>query len=136
MTQKRDNYLLALRCDSIGSIEVNMSTEELFQNTTLRLILKIQNDLFISVFTHYAVTHKSVFFSLAPEDKMSYIEKVVKGDNAFRSLLNGIVIALFTTQEYNDYMINSSVINRRIISMLIERLQSQIILIDSKKADQ
>src|SRR5690606_20938983 len=97
-----------------------------FQNKTLRPILKLQNDLFIAVFINYAVKQKGVFFSLTPEKKMAYIENVIQRDIKFRNSLKGMVFGLFTVDEYNEYIQNSSNLNKRMMNMLIERLKSQI----------
>ena len=67
--KSRDIGLTELRANSIGNITANSSTEEVFQNQTLRPILKFQNDLFIEVFRNYAVKQKNVFFSLSPQKK-------------------------------------------------------------------
>ena len=53
------------------------SSEERFQNQTLRPILKFQNDLFLEVFKNYATKQKGVFFTLTPEKKMNYIENAI-----------------------------------------------------------
>ena len=125
----QDEAILALRGDSIGLINENSSSEEKFQNQTLRPILKFQNDLFIEVFKNYAVKQKGVFFTLSPEKKMQYIENVIQRDIKFRNSLKGIVIGLFTLEEYQDYILNSSNLNKRMMNLLIERLKSQVQLL-------
>ena len=107
------------------------SLEEVFQNKTLRPILKIQNDLFVAVFINYAIKQKNVFFSLPPEKKMTYIENVIQRDIKFRNSLKGIIIGLFTVDEYNEYIQNSSNLNKRMMNMLIERLKSQLQLLEA-----
>ena len=72
--EARDISILELRGSSIGNITEQSSSEEIFQNKTLRPILKFQNDLFIEVFMNYAVKQKGVFFTLSPDKKMAYIE--------------------------------------------------------------
>lgn len=126
----QDEAILALRGDSIGLINENSSSEEKFQNQTLRPILKFQNDLFIEVFKNYAVKQKGVFFTLSPEKKLQYIENVIQRDIKFRNSLKGIVIGLFTLDEYQDYILNSSNLNKRMMNLLIERLKSQVILFE------
>ena len=126
----RDIGLTELRPNSIGNITTNSSSEELFQNQTLRPILKFQNDLFVEVFRNYAVQQKNVFFSLAPQKKMDYIEHVIQRDIKFRNALKGMVIGLFTTKEYQEYIQNSSNLNKRMMNMVIERLKSQIQLFE------
>ncbi|OWP79853.1 glyoxalase, partial [Flavobacterium covae] len=53
--ETRDKNLLILRGEALGNININSSDEELFQNMTIRPILKLQNDLFIQVFINYAI---------------------------------------------------------------------------------
>jgi hypothetical protein len=128
--EARDTHVLELRGETFGTINNQSSFEEVFQNKTLRPILKLQNDLFIQVFINYALKQKNVFFSLTPEKKMAYIENVIQRDIKFRNSLKGMVIALFTIEEYAEYIQNSSSLNKRMMNMLIERLKSQLQLIE------
>jgi hypothetical protein len=128
--EARDNNVLELRGESLGTITSQSSLEEVFQNKTLRPILKLQNDLLIQVFINYAMKQKNVFFSLTPEKKMAYVENVIQRDIKFRNSLKGMVIAFFTLDEYAEYIQNSSNLNKRMMNMLIERLKSQIQLIE------
>jgi len=127
----RNNSLVTIRIETIGFISNESSPEELFQNKTLRPILKFQNDLFLNIFINYAVKQKKVFFILSPEKKLHYIENVIQRDIKFRNLLKGTIIALFTTEEYQDYTKNSSNLNKRMMNLLIERLKSQVLLLEN-----
>ncbi len=124
--ETRDSALVELRGMAIGNLSDQSSAEEIFQNKTLRPILKFQNDLFIEAFTNYAIKQKSVFFSLSPDKKMNYIENTIQRDIKFRNSLKGMIIGLFTVLEYSDYIQNSSNLNKRMMNMLIERLKSQV----------
>ena len=124
--ETRDNALLKLRDESIGTVTNLSSTEESFQNKTLRPILKLQNDLFNQVFINYAIKQKGTFFDLNPEKKLAYIENVIQRDIKFRNSLKGIVIGMFTIAEYETYIQNSSNLNKRMMTMLVERLKSQV----------
>jgi hypothetical protein len=126
----KDESILEIRGESIGTITESSSSEEKFQNQTLRPILKFQNDLFIEVFRNYATKQKGVFFTLPPEKKMNYIENAIQRDIKFRNSLKGIVMGMFTITEYKEYILNSSNINKRMMNLLIERLKSQIILFE------
>lgn len=128
--EARDNNVLELRGETLGTITNQSSAEEIFQNRTLRPILKLQNDLFIQVFINYAIKQKSVFFKLTPEKKMAYIENVIHRDIKFRNSLKGMIIAFFTLEEYAEYIQISSNLNKRMMNMLIERLKSQLQLIE------
>ncbi|WP_396191410.1 glyoxalase [Flavobacterium sp.] len=128
--ETRNNAIIELRGGTIGSVNDQSSAEESFQNKTLRPILKFQNDLFIEVFTNYAVKQKGVFFTLSPEKKMAYIENTIQRDIKLRNSLKGMVIGLFTTDEYVEYIKNSSNLNKRMMNMLIERFKSQVLLFE------
>lgn len=129
--ETRNNAIIELRGGTIGSVNEQSSAEESFQNKTLRPILKFQNDLFIEVFINYAVKQKGVFFTLSPEKKMAYIENTIQRDIKLRNSLKGMVIGLFTTDEYVEYIKNSSNLNKRMMNMLIERLKSQVLLFEA-----
>ena len=126
----RDIALLEMRGEAIGTITNLSSSEELFQNRTLRPILKLQNDLFVLVFINYAVKQKNTFYDLSPEKKLAYIENTIQRDIKFRNSLKGMVIGLFTSDEYEAYIQNSSNLNKRMMNMLIERLKSQVQLLE------
>ena len=126
----KDESLLEIRGASIGVITEQSSSEEKFQNQTLRRpILKFQNELFIEVFRNYAVKQKGVYFTLSPEKKENYIENAIQRDIKFRNSLKGIVFGIFTVSEYKEYTQNSSNLNKRMMNLLIERLKSQIQII-------
>lgn len=128
--KERDSNLIRLRAQPLGKRMDAISSEELFQNNTLRPILKFQNDLLIELFIVYATKNKNVFFSLSIEKKKIYIEKATTSDIAFRNQLIGIIVGLFSVEEYLEYAKNSSNLNKRIITMLIERWKSQLQLLD------
>jgi hypothetical protein len=122
----RDEVLLKVRENVIGIISESSSSEEKFQNETLRPILKLNNDLFIESFRNYIDKHKNEFYSLSVEKKLAFIENAIQRDIKYRNTLNGMVLAWFTMKEYKNYTPNSSNLNKRIMSLVIERLKSQV----------
>ena len=127
---ERDTFLKEFRGQTIGSVTHQSSTEESFQNEVLRPILKLQNDLFIASFINYVSKNKADFYSYTVEKKLSVIENAIQKDIKFRNALKGMIIGLFTLDEYAVYIKNSSNINKRMMSMLIERLKSQVQLFE------
>ena len=123
---ERSQFLLPLKTVKFGDENVESLSEEYFQNNTLRPILRLQNDLLIEVFKNYAVKQKNTFFELSPDKKEKYIENVIQKDIKFRNSLKGMIIALFSVEEYLDYIKNSSNLNKRMMTMLMERLKSQV----------
>lgn len=128
--KNRESDLLSLRNETLGVISNQSSEEEFFQNKTLRPILKLQNDLIIVVFSDYIIKQKGVFYTLSTEKKLAYIETVIQRDVKFRNVLKGIILGIFTIVEYKEYLKNSSNLNKRMMTMLIERLQSNLLLFD------
>lgn len=125
----KDELILSIRGGAIGSITPESSSEEKFQNQTLRPILKIQNDLFLVVFKNYITKQKVDFSSFSPDKKMQFIENSIQRDVKFRNSLKGMIIGFFTLLEYEEYILNSSNLNKRMMNLLIERLKSQIQII-------
>lgn len=122
----RDQFIKEFRGEIKDIINSETLSEEYFQNQTLRPILKLQNDIFIEIFKNYIVKSKANFETFTIDKKLQFIESSIQNDMKLRSLLNGIVIGLFTTDEYLLYSNNSSNLNKRIITMIIERLKSQL----------
>lgn len=128
--EDRDTFLEEFRGETLGTVSAQSSPDELFQNQTIRPILKLQNDLFIAVFVNYVNKSKADFYSYTVEKKMQTIENSIQKDIKFRNSLKGMVIALFTIEEYDTYIQNSSSLNKRMMNLLIERLKSQIQLFE------
>lgn len=126
---ERNNFISQFRGLPIGETSSLSSVEEHFQNHTLRPILRMQNDLLIAVFQSYCFKNKSVFFSLNISKKNDYIENAIQKDMKFRNAIKGIVIGLFTIDEYNEYSKIESSVNKRIMNLVIERLKSQLQLL-------
>ena len=126
----RNQFIKAFRGEALGAILSETSSEEYLQNQILRPILKLQNELFIEIFKNYILKSKANFESFTIDKKMQFIENSIQNDMKFRSLLIGIVMGLFTIDDYILYSQNASALNKRIATMLIERLKSQIQLFD------
>lgn len=111
---------------NINNSETTTETE-IFQNQTLRPILKLQNDLYFSLFTNYALRQKADFSSLSISKKQLFIEQSIQKDAVLKNIFIGMTIGMFTLDELEIYQSDSKVFNKRIITMLMERLKSQII---------
>ena len=115
---------------SSATINDTMSSDERFQNLVIRPIVKLQNDLFIEVFKNYANKHKGAFYGLSTEKRVHYIENAIQKDIKFRNSLKGVVIGLFTVDEYKVYIQNSSALNKRMMQIVKDRLISNIQLLE------
>ncbi|WP_347925875.1 glyoxalase [Pontimicrobium sp. SW4] len=119
----RDLDLKRIRPDFMTTtINDGMSTDERFQNLVLRPIIQLQNSLFVEVFKNYVAKHKNVFYDLSVDKRIDYIGNAIHKDMKFRNSLKGMIIGLFTVEEYKLYIKNSSALNKRMMNIVKERL--------------
>lgn len=123
----RDQILIDNRPE-IASAKVlpGTTSEEAFQNITLRPVVKMQNDLLLLAFHNYISKHKNMFQSLSVEKKIEYIEKALQKDSKFRNSLKGMILGQFTLEEFEVYIQNSSALTKRMINLVKERLIDQV----------
>lgn len=126
---QRDVFLKEFRVETIGIVSSQSASEETFQNEVLRPILKLQNDLLIASFTYYIAKSKTDFLTQTIDKKLATIENAIQKDIKYRNALKGMIVGLFTVEEYLLYTKNSSSLNKRMMAMLIERLKSQVQLL-------
>ncbi len=99
---------------------------EEFQNQTLRPILKLQNEIYLNLFASYATRQNGDFDSLTSSKKRTFIELSLQKDSVLKNTFIGITIGMFTTPELETYILDSKSYNKRMITMLIERIKSQV----------
>ncbi|WP_294203397.1 glyoxalase [uncultured Chryseobacterium sp.] len=102
------------------------SKTELFQNRTLRPVLKLQNDISLMLFKDYVLGKASDFDTLKKEKKILFIDQSLQKDNALRNTFIGMTIGMLTPEEMEIYLSDTKAFNKRIISMLTERIKSQL----------
>ncbi|WP_295222710.1 glyoxalase [uncultured Chryseobacterium sp.] len=102
------------------------SKTELFQNRTLRPVLKLQNDISLMLFKDYVLGKASDFDTLKKEKKILFIDHSLQKDNALRNTFIGMTIGMLTPEEMEIYLSDTKAFNKRIISMLTERIKSQL----------
>jgi hypothetical protein len=110
------------------NLKTTISTEEKFQNETLRPIIKMQHDLFVKYFSLYLRTKKCQFDSLTSLKKEAFIAAAFKKDVAFKSEIKGMILGHFTVFEFTIYSSNKSDFNKRILTMVQQRINSVITL--------
>ncbi len=126
MTSRTENLLALRPTISSAKIHDNMGAEELFQNKTIRPIVKFQHNLLIAVFKNYIKKHKNVFYNLALEKQLEYIDNAIHKDTKFRNSIKGMIIGQFTVEEYQLYIQNSSALNKRMMNIVKERYMDSI----------
>lgn len=98
---------------------------EKFQNEVLRPILKLQHDLLMEIFKTYCNKRKGTFDKLSEKEKSVYIDQTVRKDMKFKHYLEGIITGIFTLDEYQTFLENEEELTKRMVNLLVQRLQSQ-----------
>ncbi len=119
----RDPQLIALR-PQLDLDTTKATPEEQFQNITLRPILKLQHALLVSIFKHGIAKHRNVYQNLPQKERMLLIAGLVRKDHKMRQLLAGTIIGQFTMEEYSNFQANEPALMRRLIALMVQRLQS------------
>lgn len=121
----RTEELLNLR-PKIKSIQQDLNTSHLeqFQNDKLRPILKLQHEIVLVLFQSNLFRNKVLFAELKVEEKRSKLDQLFRKDLSFKNQSIGAVIGMLTLDEYTVYTKDTSAHNRRIITMLKQRIMS------------
>lgn len=127
-TSSRDQFIIKLRAE-IPSIENLGSTKalEIFQNNSLRPILKFQNDALVHVFLLDLRSKKIDLKTFNTKKRLLLIDTHLRTNSNLRQLLLGMVIALFSVDEMEFYNTVYKELNKRIFSMLKVRLKDQLV---------
>lgn len=108
---------------SISELTYN-NPGEAFQNLTLRPILKLQHELLMVYVQGYFKKNKIELLGYDTLKKKAILSNCLKNDLRFKTELRGMIIGQFTADEYRTYEGMATDMNKRIMAMLEERLQS------------
>ena len=130
-TSLRDKNIVLLRPKVNSNKNISYKNDiEKFQNIVLRPILKFQNDLLLELFIFEFVKTKTKFDLINNEQKIKLIINNLKYNNKLKQILLGTIIGMFSNKNIAFYKTNYSKINKRIFSMLNDRLIDQLIKLD------
>ena len=108
-------------------INSNTTDLERFQNEVLRPIIKMQNNLLVALFKNYIRNRKIQFNKLKAEVQENKINSILTKDINFKNILLGSIIGHFNKNEIKIYLKSKSELNKRIIQMVKQRLQDNLI---------
>ena len=111
-------------------INSNTTDLERFQNEVLRPIIKMQNNLLVALFKNYIRNRKIEFNKLKAEVQENKINSILTKDINFKNILLGSIIGHFNKNEIKIYLKSKSELNKRIIQMVKQRLQDNLITQD------
>ena len=121
----RNEDLLKLR-PKIKTIQQDLNTSETeqYQNDTLRPILKFQHDILLCLFHASLTKNKARFTELSLEEKEEKLNQIFQKDLSFKNQSIGAVIGMLSLDEYEVYISDMAAYNRRIVTMLKQRIMS------------
>lgn len=108
-------------------INSNTSDLERFQNEVIRPIIKMQNNLLVAFFNNYIRNRKIEFNKLEAEFQKNKINTILTKDINFKNILIGSIIGHLNENEIKIYLKSKSELNKRIIQMLKQRLQDNLV---------
>ncbi|MBP6386016.1 MAG: hypothetical protein KA327_05290 [Pseudarcicella sp.] len=120
----REQIVVSMR-PNLELAEANTAIEQ-FQNSTLRPILKLQNQLLLSFFQDKIIQSNSRFENLSSSEKQITLANIYQKDLAFRQQNIGLILGMFTSHEFDFFLQNKQEVAKRIITMIMERVKSQV----------
>ena len=103
------------------------SEAELFQNSVLRPILKLQHEYLVFTFLNSPSVIKKGFLQKHVDQKVKIIEHSLKTDQKLKSEIIHAITSLMTLDEIKRYLDTKSEFSKRIVSMAIQRLKDALI---------
>jgi len=124
----RNNHIKELRPKITAVSTENLKSDlEKFHHQVLRPVLKFQNELILAAFQSEMKRFKIDFSNLSKNEKQTKIHSTFHTNQKFQMFLLGLVSGLFTSEEFDFYLKNRRQLKKRILEMLEERVQSQLI---------
>ncbi|MCI1189994.1 hypothetical protein MON38_21425 [Hymenobacter sp. DH14] len=114
--------LLALRPVIAAEITDADGTVGAFLHTTLRPVLKLQNDLLLAVVADFVRDHH---ITLRPTDQHHQLTELLGRNTKLRYTVVGLITGVFTANEYAFYRQQRAELNRRLLEMALRRVLDQ-----------
>ncbi len=115
---------------------LNLSSEipvEDFQNKTIRPILKLQHELLLQFFVFFCTNQKVDILNVEKEKFNKAVNNITKKNINLKNQFLGLIIGQFTVGEFAFYKENNTDINKRILTMIGQRIKdSQLEIKDFK----
>ncbi len=121
----RDKQLKEIR-PVINAESITYEPLENFQNNTLRQVLKLQNNILLSVCIDFLENRHKNFTTRDQTVKVSLIYEALKTEISLKKLLYGVIIGHFTEEELKFYLQNKTEINKRLTAFIFKRIKDQL----------
>jgi hypothetical protein len=118
----RDEKIIIVRPLINTDLEKVSLNFENFQNTTLRPILKFQNDLIMDLFLNF----NTIEIPKNALEKEIFVKNIIQKNIVLKNKFIGLIIGLFTKMEFEFYLNNQTEVNKRISQLITKRIIDQI----------
>ena len=127
MKTSRTDSLQKLRPEiKAAKTSATTSAQETFQNKTLRPIIKFQHPLLLALVKKHMKKRNQNLKALSNEKLAALLESSFDKDVQLRQLIKGLVLGLFTQEEFLRYSQNDSDIHKRILQICKERVLTNL----------
>ena len=122
-----DSQLLALRPAVPTETDPAEATSTVgaFLHATLRPVLKLQNELLLAVVADFVADHGIALAGAEATQRQRLLTELLGRNVKLRYTIVGLVSGHFTAAEYAFYQLHRNELNRRILSLALERVLSQ-----------
>lgn len=117
-----DTALLALR-PVVAAEPAEPATVGAFLHTTLRPVLKLQNDLLLAVVADFVRDHH---IAPRPTEEPKLLAELLSRNTKLRYTVVGLLTGAFTADEYAFYRRHRPELNRRLLEMAQRRVLGQV----------
>ena len=109
---------------TVDSAKVDETTHqnEVFQNETLRPIIKMQHLLILAFVSDHVLKLNKGFLELSKGKQRTFVTNLFAKDNTFKHRLTGIILGQFTVEEFKTYTTITNYVNKRILNICLERM--------------
>ena len=123
----RETTLLQLRLHIHTIAESSESSAlEMFQNKTLRPILKLQNQVLVESFKGLNLLKMGAYTRLDRSKKRIWVRNILSKEAITRNVMIGIVLGMMTQEELRFFFDHEKECRQRIMDMVAERLAVQL----------
>ncbi|MBF9221920.1 hypothetical protein [Hymenobacter ruricola] len=98
-----------------------------FLHVTLRPVLKLQNDLLLSVVADFVLDHHMPLATAGPTDQQRQLAELLARNTKLRYTVAGLITGLFTAEEYAFYRAHRAELNRRLLELAQRRVLDQVL---------
>ncbi|NIJ45623.1 hypothetical protein FHR24_002091 [Wenyingzhuangia heitensis] len=106
-----------------AKVDDTMSTEEQFQNLVIRPIIKLQHNTIIALFDNYLEHSDFDIHKFDTLKKLEFLKTVASRNQHLRNQYVGIIIGMFTDEEFAVYLTNMGEYSKRIMQIISQRIQ-------------